>query len=583
MLDAVMTPTTFNAEARTVEAVIATATPVQRRDDRGPYAEVLDLSAIDLTKVSGLPVLDSHRTTSVRDTLGRVESVRREGAALVATLSLSGADDVAPVLQRIADGTLRGVSIGYRVKGWRETFASGRRIRSPLAWELTEVTLTSNPADPSAKLRERETGMPEDVIDVSPADAEQTRRSEIRALVRSAGLDATVADDLIDAGADLTRAKAEIWDAVQDNQRAAPIIRSHAPANDDPAVITRRQSDAVAYRMAGGELPEDARPFVNMSLRDMAVDSLTRSGVSVRGMSADEIFTRAAHTSSDFALVVSNAANKVALETYKAAESPLKALCRKRTLPNFKESTAIRLGDLGRLEPIKEDGEIKATSRAEAGESMRLKTFARGLTVSRELMINDDLGMLGDMTAALGEAAAQTEADELVKLLTENPKMKDGTPVFDASRGNLLSGTTFAAVQGAKDSLVAMRTAMRTRTGLDGKTIIGVAPRFLLVPATLETEAEHLLTAIHPTRAEDVNPFGGKLTLLVEPRLPEEAWYVFADPARLAALQYAYLSAAQGVQIQRTEAFDTLGMKFRAFLDFGCGWLDWRPAHKADA
>lgn len=579
MLDATMTPATFNAEARTVEAVIATATPVQRRDDRGPYAEVLDLSAIDLTKVSGLPVLDSHRTTSVRDTLGRVESVRREGGALVATLSLSGADDVAPVLQRIADGTLRGVSIGYRVKGWRETFASGRRIRSPLAWELTEVTLTSNPADPSATLRERETGMPEDVIDVSPADAEQTRRSEIRALVRSAGLDATVADDLIDAGADLTRAKAEIWDAVQDNQRAAPIIRSHAPANDDPAVITRRQSDAVAYRMAGGELPEDARPFVNMSLRDMAVDSLTRSGVSVRGMSADEIFTRAAHTSSDFALVVSNAANKVALETYKAAESPLKALCRKRTLPNFKESTAIRLGDLGRLEPIKEDGEIKATSRAEAGESMRLKTFARGLTVSRELMINDDLGMLGDMTAALGEAAAQTEADELVKLLTENPAMSDGTPVFDASRGNVMGVAPFPD----KDRLTGIRQDLRMRTGLDGKTVIGVAPRFLVVPATLETEAEYVLTAIQPTKSEDVNPFGGKLSLLVEPRLPEDAWYVFADPARFAALQYAYLSAAQGVQIQRTEAFDTLGMKFRAFLDFGCGWLDWRPAHKAEA
>ena len=77
-----------------------------------------------------------------------------------------------------------------------------------------------------------------------------------------------------------------------------------------------------------------------------------------------------------------------------------------------------------------------------------------------------------------------------------------------------------------------------------------------------------------------MNPFGGKLTLLVEPRLPAGTWYVFADPARLAAMQYAYLSSAQGVQIQRTEAWDTLGMKFRAFLDFGAGWLDWRGAHQ---
>lgn len=579
-LDATMAPASFDPEARTVEAVIATTTPVTRRDARGTFAEVLDFTTLDLTNAANLRVLDSHRTASIRDTMGTVEAVRVEGDKLIAKLKLSAADDVTPVLQRIADGTIRGVSIGYRVTRWTENQSGGTRTRRPVEWALTEVTLTSNPADPAATLRhKKEAGMADDVIETTPADdAEKTRRTEIRSLVRSAGLEPQIADDLIDAGADLTRAKAEIFDAQQNRQSSAPIIRSHAPANDDPAVITRRQTDAVAYRMAGGQLPDDARQYVNMSLRDMAAESLAREGVSTRGMSADEVFTRAAHTSSDFPLVVSNAANKVALDTYKAAESPLKILCRQRTLPNFKESNAIRLGDMGRLEPLSEDGEIKATSRAENGESMRLKTFARGLTVTRELLINDDLGMLGDMTAALGEAAAQTEADELVKLLTGNPAMSDGTPVFDASRGNV--GTAGAP---SVTALTETRKTMRTRKGMDGKTIIAVAPRYLLVSAALETEAEKVLASIQPNKADDVNPFGGKLSLLVEPRLPDDFWYVFADPARLAAMQYAYLSAAQGVQIQRTEAWDTLGMKFRAFLDFGAGWLDWRPAQQIPA
>ena len=69
------------------------------------------------------------------------------------------------------------------------------------------------------------------------------------------------------------------------------------------------------------------------------------------------------------------------------------------------------------------------------------------------------------------------------------------------------------------------------------------------------------LSSGEPNATSDVNPFGGKLTLLVEPRLPADTWYVFADTARLAAMQYAYLSSAQGVQIQRTEAWDTLGMQ----------------------
>lgn len=153
--------------------------------------------------------------------------------------------------------------------------------------------------------------------------------------------------------------------------------------------------------------------------------------------------------------------------------------------------------------------------------------------------------------------------------------MSDGTPVFDTSRGNIGD-----AGLPSVSALTTTRQTMRTRKGMDGKTIIAVAPRFLLVSAALETEAEKVLASIQLNKSEDVNPFGGKLSLLIEPRLPDDFWYVFADPARLAAMQYAYLSAAQGVQIQRTEAWDTLGMKFRAFLDFGSGWLDWRPVHQ---
>lgn len=534
-------PNSFDPATRTVSAVIASPTPVPRRDARGPFLEVLTADTLDLSAAEGLPVLDSHRTASVRDTLGRVRSIALEGGSVTAVLELTAAEDAAPVVQRIVDGTVSGVSIGYRVAGWTEKQTQAERVKSPTAWTITEVTLTSNPADPSARLRhQEESPMPEATETVSPDVAEQTRRRDIRALVRSAGLDAQVADDLIDAGADMTRAKAEIFDAVQDRRRAAPIIRSHAPANDDPATIIRGQSDALAFRMGGGGEPAaDVRPFLNLSLRDLAVDSLTRVGVSTRGMSADEVFTRAGeHTTSDFA-TVSNAMNKVALDTYRAAESPLKTLCRQRTLPNFKDATSIRLGEMGRLEELAESGEITHTSRAESGETMRLKTFARGVTVSRKLMIDDDLGLLGDMTAALGEAAAQTEADILVALLTGNPNLWDGNPVFHASRGNI--GTSDGP---SVASLTESRLAMRTRKGLDGATIIAAAPRYVLVPATLETDAEQVLASIQPSTVDDVNPFGGKLSLLVEPRLTGETWYVFANPARLAAMQYAYLSSA---------------------------------------
>jgi len=406
--DARTRPNSYDPETRTVSAVIATPTPVPRRDARGPFFEVLTADTLDLSASESLPVLDSHRTASVRDQLGRVRSIAQEGGNVVAVLEITSAEDAAPVVERIADGTVTGVSIGYRVVGWTEKTTPEGRVKTPTRWHITEVTLTSNPADPSARIRQKGNDMPDTTPEtVSPETAEQTRRSDIRTLVREAQLGPEIADDLIDAGADMIRAKAEVYDAVQERRRSAPIIRTHTAQNDDPAVITRCQSDALATRMAGGECPEDAAQYLNLSLRDMATESLQRAGVSTRGMSADEVFTRAAaHTTSDFPLLVSNAMGKVALDSYRAAESPLKTLCRQRTLPNFKESTAIRLGEMGRLEEIAENGEITHTSRAENGETMRLKTFARGVTVSRNLLIDDDLGMLGDTTAALGEAAA---------------------------------------------------------------------------------------------------------------------------------------------------------------------------------
>ena len=149
---------------------------------------------------------------------------------------------------------------------------------------------------------------PDDLNDA--ATLERTRRTDIRTLVRTAGLTADVADNLIDDGADLGTAKATVWDAVQ--TRAKPVIRTHQAANDDPAVITRRQSDALTVRMTGGQPAPEIRAHMSESLLDMARGSLARAGISTRGMTADETFTRAAHGRSDFPLVVSNAMGKVA-------------------------------------------------------------------------------------------------------------------------------------------------------------------------------------------------------------------------------------------------------------------------------
>jgi hypothetical protein len=556
-------PSSYDETSQTVEALLSSGADVRRKDQRGVFIERLDLSAVEPATLIGLPVLDGHRQSSSAHVVGVIAEARREAAGLVAVIRLSQADDVASTRTKVAEGVLRGVSIGYGPVSTRETVEGGQRVRT-IVPRIREASFVAIPADPAALVRSKE--MEDDIIEMPEDQANQ-----IRTLAEAVGLTRGWAEDRIDEGVSLEDARKAAREALARPQHRIRTVTSH----DDPAAIARRQTDALTYRMAGGDLPDDARPFAGMSLRDIAVGSLERAGVSTRGLSADDIFTRAAqNTNSDFPLIVSNSMNKIALDSYKAAESPLKTLCRQRTLPNFKESTSIRAGELGRLEEMTESGEFTHTTRAENGETMRLKTFGRAMNVSRKILYDDDANVLGDMTAAFGEAAAQTEADLLVRLLLDNPNLSDGDPVFEAGRGNI--GTASAITV---EALTEARQAMRLRTGLDGKTLISATPRYLLVGADRETEAEKVLASIQPDTTDGVNPFAGKLTLLVEPRIDDGSWYLFVDPARLATMQYAFLSAAPGVQIQRTEAWDVLGMKYRAWLDFGAGWTDWRGAH----
>ena len=569
----------YNAETRTFSAVIATATPVMRQDATGPFAEVLPAEAFDLSAQS-LPVLDSHNTATVRAILGRTLAIRREGDSIVADLQLSAAEDVAPIGQRIADGTLRGISIGYRVAGWATRREGGQRVKSATRATLTEVTLTSNPADPNAGVRQQKDGkMPKDIDDTEDRAA---------LIQRCRTAHPTLTDDwatrMTDAGEVLT--DVEIIEDARETaltarqKRTAPVIRTAAPANDDPALNRSHQSEALACRMMGTAPSDAARPFMTLGLHDLAREALASSGVSVRNLGAEELLTRAMHTTSDFPQLLTGAGNRVLENAYLAAQSALKALARQRTASDFRALSILKLGEFSGLQKVTESGEIKAISTAEAKEGYALETFGGTIALSRKAIINDDLRAFGRWGEMMGRAAAETEAEQLMGLLTANAgggvKLSDGENLFHATHGNLAG----AGAALSEASLSAARLAIRTQKGFDGATPVNVVPKYLLVGPTLETAAEKLLTTINATTTGDANPFGGKLSLLVEPRITGNGWYVFADPASAPVLEYAYLSSAPGPQLSSRDGWETLGREFRVVLDFGCGAVDHRGAYR---
>jgi HK97 family phage prohead protease len=569
-------PASLNREAGTVEVTLSTGAAVQRAG----YIERLAITKAAVKLAPRIPVLDAHRQSSIADIKGRVLDVRFEPEAITATLKIS--DETA--LDAIERGDVTGVSIGYRVSRWSEgRDAQGGRIRTGASWELVEVSLVPVPADPEAIIRGNPMTTETEAAETVTTDAGPPvdTRSVIREIARGAGLTPEWADSQIDSGCDLTAVRAAAFEEMQ--KRSAPPIQTAriGNSNEDPAQIQARQVEALSARMAGGEPSEAARQYAHYGLQDYAREALTRAGVSgVNGLSREELLTRAMHTVSDFSGLLTESGNRVLANAYKAAESPLKRLAGQRTAADFRPLSTLRLGEVGKLERLNEHGEITATTMGEAQESFALETFARLFALSRKALINDDLGAFARWAQTMGQAAAETEADLLIKLLTESngagPVMQDGKRLFHADHGNLAgSGATVN-----EDTLSAARLAMRSQKGLDGKSPISVTPKYLLVAPDLETTAEKVLATIQANTTAEVNPFAGKLELLVEPRLSSGSWYVFADPAQAPVLEYAYLSSAPGPQMASRDGWDVLGREFRVILDFGCGATDHRGAYR---
>lgn len=573
-------PNTVDTASRTVEAIVSTGADTPRAG----FIERLDLSGADLSRLIGAPVLDAHRSASTRDQLGVIEAAELRSEGIWVRMKLRSNTAAASVLSDIEDGTLRGLSIGYQVAKWKEQRDGNRRVRIATDWTPIEVSIVPVPADPGAHFRNGESSMEseEQTVETTADTTTATRaqvNAEIRQMAETAGLTRAWADAQIDAEATAEQARADAFEAmrtrsVQTTTRStrATITADHT----DPAEIATRAGEALFARShSDHQLSDVARPYTAMSTIDLARDCLRRSGVSHTGMSADTVITRALHSTSDFPLILGDAVGRELRRAYQAAPSGVRMLARQTTARDFRAKRALQFGEGPELKKVLEGGEFQHGTIDESAETYSVETFGRIFAISRQALINDDLGAFTQIPAKLGNAARAFEAAQLVAKLVDNPAMSDGTAVFHADHGNLAASGAAPSIT----TLAAARTAMRRQTGLDSQPI-DAKPYAVVVAPEMETAAEQLLTEINATNTDDVNPFG-KLMLAVEPRLTDTgAWYVAADPATIDGLEYAYLEGAPGPQIETRQGFEVDGVQMKVRLDFGCGWIDHRGWYK---
>lgn len=122
--------------------------------DGDPFDEVLDLAGADLSRLNaGAPVLDSHRTGTLNNIIGVVESATVRAGRGYATIRLSDRPDVAGIKRDIADGILRNVSVGYSIDAVKTETRKGRPpLMRVTRWTPLELSIVSVPADSQARV-----------------------------------------------------------------------------------------------------------------------------------------------------------------------------------------------------------------------------------------------------------------------------------------------------------------------------------------------------------------------------------------------------------------------------------------------
>jgi hypothetical protein len=632
---ALIQPQTLNEEARTVEVVFATEEPVMRYSWSldGYFREVLACTpdSVDMTRMeNGAPVLNSHNRYSLEDQIGVVESARFENGQGVATLRLSSRDEVTPFFQDIKDGIIRNISVGYKVNRYeKQPMSEGENIPTfrAVSWEPMEISFVPVPADPKSGVRsENEERYQVEVSGLEPEmrtepvnknmenpeiqnrsaegagapapastvatpsveevrAAEKKRVSEIRAVCSTAKMDDAFALRMIEEGNDVNAVRAAVIEEMSKREVKTSSVTTGADESDK-----RRSAmeDALTLRAnpsadMSEERKSSAREFRGMRLMDMARHSLNVAGEKTTGLSEREIAesalnVRGYHSSSDFPIILGNTVNRTLRAAYAMAPQTFKPFTKQTSARDFRDITRAQLGDLtSSFKKVMEGDEYTFGSMGEAKESYKLEKFGQIIAVTWETLINDDLDAFSRVPQSIAMKAAQLESDTVWNIILNNPNMSDNVALFHASHGNLAGSAAAISVA----SLSTARAAMRKQKSLGGD-FLNISPSFLIVGPDKELEAAQFTSSSYvATKGVDINPgFNTALSVIVEPRLTGNQWYLASAPGLIDTIEYAYLEGEGGLFTEQKTGFEVDGLQIKARLVFGAKAIDHRGLYK---
>lgn len=605
-----------DTDSRTVELSFSSETPYGRWF--GDEILCHDEECINLERFNnGLgTALFNHDRDAV---VGHVEKAWIEDNRGKALVRFDEDEQSDTIFQKVQSGTLQGVSVGYSIKRYevldeKDSVSSNGRFKGPdtyvvTDWEPLEISIVSVPADPTVgvgrsaeeihtsidtqeeekSMDEKEILKTEDVKSTEPVEAgitqadlakameqERKRTSEITALFRD--FDVEGADEAIVMGVSVDEARAMVMDQLRARNKGVSVTIGEAESDKFRAAA----QDAVL--MAVGIPVADAAPGANElrghSMVELARESLQREGLKANFGDNMELARAAINSTSTFPAIMSNLANKSVMTGFNEAETTFQIWAGKGSNRDFKEAARYALSEAGNLELVPEGGQFPQDIFGEASARTKVATYGKIFSLTRQAIINDDLGLFSKIATKYGSAAKRLVNKMVYAQLTGNVKMQDNIALFDTKHGNVAGTGEALSVKAIAKAI----TAMRRQKGITGDATLNITPKYLVVPPELEMAAYQI---VNSTAAADgvnsgvVNPYKGRFVVVADAELTDpDAWYLVADASQHDTIEVTYLNGVETPRLETRQGFDVDGIEYKVAFDVGVDAIDFRGLYK---
>ena len=603
-----------DSDNRTVELSFSSETPYGRWF--GDEILCHDEECINLERFSnGLgTVLFNHDRDAV---VGHIEKVWLEDNRGKALVRFDTDEQSETIFQKVQSGTLQGVSVGYAIYRYEvledeDTKSTNGRFNGPAYvvtdWEPLEISIVSVPADPtvgvgrsaeeihtSIDTQEDNTRMDQEKtlevqeVKSTPVETgitqedlrkameqERKRTSEITALFRD--FDVEGADEAIVMGVSVDEARAMVMDQLRARNKGVSVTMGEAESDKFRAAA----QDAVL--MAAGIPVADAAPGAQElrghSMVELAREALQREGLKANFGDNMELARQAINSTSTFPAIMANLANKSVMVGFNEAETTYQIWAGKGSNRDFKEAARVALSEAGNLELVPEGGQFQQDFLGEASARTKVATYGKLFSLTRQAIINDDLGLFSKIATKYGSAAKRLVNKMVYAQLTGNVKMQDNVALFDAKHGNVATTGEALSVKAIAKAI----TAMRRQKGITGDATLNITPKYLVVPPELEMTAYQIVSstaAVDGVNSGVVNPYKGRFVVVADAELTDpDAWYLVADATQHDTIEVTYLNGVETPRLETRQGFEVDGIEYKVAFDCGVSALDFRGLYK---